>query len=209
MRAEQVKDLKNVLSELDSRVKLVCVCGNHDVGDEPTVESIDQYKSEFGDDYFSFWTNGCKFITLNSQLYFNSKQVAHLRQQQDQWLDNELGLSPSQPPASTRPWKHLFVFQHIPLFIKNEAEPADVYFNIEPNQRSNLLDRFKRAGVGKVFCGHYHQNAGGFTDDGKIEVVVTSAVGAQLGNDKHGFRIVDVHEDHVKHEYVAVSDQVN
>ena len=75
LRESQVNDLKKSLSELDSGIKLVCICGNHDVGDEPTKDTIDQYSKEFGDDYFSFWCRGCKFITLNSQLYFNSSKV--------------------------------------------------------------------------------------------------------------------------------------
>ena len=34
LRKRQVKDLKIVLSELDPEIKIVCVCGNHDVGDQ-------------------------------------------------------------------------------------------------------------------------------------------------------------------------------
>jgi predicted MPP superfamily phosphohydrolase len=83
MRSSQIKDLKNILAELDSEIKLVCVCGNHDVGDQPTRESIDMYKSEFGDDYFSFWQNGCKFIALNSQIYFDSSKIPELKEQQE------------------------------------------------------------------------------------------------------------------------------
>lgn len=171
------------------------------MGDVPTDESIDSYKRDFGDDYFTFWTNGCKFIVLNSQLYFNSTRVPHCRQQQDEWLDRELARDQGDH-------KHLVVFQHIPLFVSNPNEAADPYFNIEPVQRRNLLERFEKAGVSKVFCGHFHQNAGGLYKN-SLEVVVTSAVGAQLGRDKHGFRVVDVYENEIKHAYVAVSDQVN
>lgn len=201
LRAAQVSDLKSVLAELDKQIRIVCVCGNHDVGDIPTDESIEAYKREFGDDFFSFWAGGCKFIALNSQLYFNSSQVPHRRREQDEWLQKELERDQGEH-------KHLVVFQHIPLFIWSPDEAADVYFNIEPNQRRDLLERFEKAGVRKVFCGHYHQNAGGFYKD-KLELVVTSAIGAQLGGDKHGFRVVDVFENEIKHEYVSVSDQVN
>jgi serine/threonine-protein phosphatase CPPED1 len=99
---------------------------------------------------------GCKFITLNSQLYFNSTYVPELREAQDKWLDKELFNDPS------RPWTHLMIFQHIPLFVKSHDEPAHEYFNIEPVQRKNLLERFKKAGVSKVFCGHYHNNVRNF-----------------------------------------------
>jgi serine/threonine-protein phosphatase CPPED1 len=55
LREAQIADLKKTLVELDPRIKLVCICGNHDVGDEPTKETIDEYKKDFGDDYISFW----------------------------------------------------------------------------------------------------------------------------------------------------------
>jgi hypothetical protein len=132
--------------------------------------------------------------------------VPHLREEQDKWLDKELGLSLTSN-ETVKPWKHLVIFQHIPLFIKSHDEPADIYFNIEPIQRKNLLDRFKRAGVRKIFCGHYHRNAGGFYGD--FECVVTTAIGAQLGDDKHGYRLVQVDENEIKHEFVSVTNEVN
>lgn len=201
LRTAQVADLKKTLAELDKSIKIVCVCGNHDVGDIPTHDSIESYKRDFGDDYFSFWVNGCKFIVLNSQIYFNSTHVPDCRRQQDEWLQRELDKDRGE-------YKHMLVFQHIPLFISHPDETADPYFNIEPVQRRDLLERFEKAGVRKVFCGHYHQNAGGFYKD-SLEVVVTSAIGAQLGNDKHGFRVVDVFENEIKHQYMSVSEQVN
>lgn len=54
----QFSDFKAVFQELDPEIPLVCVCGNHDVGDQPTVESIAKYKSNYGDDYYSFWVGG-------------------------------------------------------------------------------------------------------------------------------------------------------
>ena len=199
MRAEQVRDLKEALNELDADIKLVCVCGNHDVGDTPTAETIQLYKQDFGEDYFSFWQGGCKFIVLNSQLYFDSSLVPQLKEEQDNWLDIELHRDTQQ--------KHLIVFQHIPLFLERHDELDHDYFNIKLDQRKNLLDRFKKGGVAKVFCGHYHKNAGGFYED--IEVVVTSAVGAQLGLDGHGYRLVEVTDKQISHRYITVTDQVN
>ena len=55
------------------------------------------------------------------------------------------------------------------------------------------------SGVRAIFCGHYHRNAGGFDDS--MELIITSAVGAQLGNDQHGFRIVKVTDDTITHKY--------
>lgn len=41
--------------------------------------------------------------------------------------------------------KHILVFQHIPLYLKNPDEEED-YFNLQKGVRQKLLDRFRKAG---------------------------------------------------------------
>ena len=57
-----------------------------------------------------------------------------------------------------------------------------------------------------IFTGHYHRNAGGTYKD--IEEVVTSAIGAPLGEDPSGFRIVSVSEIAITHDYVPIHESV-
>lgn len=54
----QEKDFKEVFKELDPSIPLVCVCGNHDVGDTPTHQSLKKFRSNFGNDFFTFWVGG-------------------------------------------------------------------------------------------------------------------------------------------------------
>ena len=68
-----------------------------------------------------------------------------------------------------------------------------------------MLTKFKSSNVSKIFCGHYHRNAGGW-DGPSLELVVTSAIGCQIGNDPHGMRIVKVFEDHIEHKYHSLED---
>ncbi len=184
-----------MFKELDSEIPLVCVCGNHDVGNKPTKDTIKGYTNVWGDDYFSFWKGGVQFIVLNSQFYEDCSLTQDLAMAQEAWLDQQLALVPLS--------KHTLVFQHIPWFI-NDPDEVKEYFNIENALRRKMLDKFYAAGVRKIFCGHYHRNAGGWFKD--LELVVTSAVGCQLGNDPHGFRIVVVKEDNVKHKYHGLQD---
>lgn len=58
------------------------------------------------------------------------------------------------------------------------------------------------SGVKAVFCGHYHRNAGGCHDG--LDVVVSSAIGCQLGDDAHGVRVVVVTADQVVHRYYSL-----
>jgi len=195
-RTNQEKDIKQVFNELDPSIPLVCVCGNHDVGDEPTSESIQRYVNHFGDDYFDFYCSGIHCIVLNSQFYINCKNVEELSKQHEQWLDNVLN-------ENKETVKHTIIFQHVPWFIADVNEEKE-YFNIEPEIRMKMLDKFSNAGVSKIFCGHYHRNAGGKYK--QLEEIVTSAIGLQLGNDKPGIRLVRVTEANIEHEYFEVNN---
>ncbi|XP_067126311.1 serine/threonine-protein phosphatase CPPED1-like [Centruroides vittatus] len=197
LRTAQEQDFKKVFAELDSSIPLVCICGNHDVGNTPTSESIEDYKSKFGDDYFVFWCGGVMCIVLNSQFYKDPSEVKNLASAHDKWLDEKL------LEATAGNYNHIFIFQHIPWFLK-ESDEDDEYFNITLDLRMKMLNKFKKAGVSAIFCGHYHRNAGGFYKN--MEEVVTSAVGAQLGNDKSGFRIVKVFEKSYQHNYYSLED---
>lgn len=190
VRRRQEIDFKKVFADLD--VPLVCVCGNHDIGNTPTPSTVAKWKSSFGDDYFSFWVGGVFFIVLNSQFYEDSSKTAELAAEQDRWLEEQLEVVRREKP------QHAVVFQHIPWFL-NSPEEEKEYFNMEIGLRTAMLEKFYEAGIRYIFCGHYHRNAGGFYKD--MEEVVTSAVGAQLGDAGQGYRIVRVLEDRLSHEY--------
>lgn len=53
-----------------------------------------------------------------------------------------------------------------------------------------------------VFSGHYHRNAGGC--HASLDMVVSSAIGCQLGEDAHGVRVVVVTADDVVHRYYSL-----
>ena len=128
------------------------------------------------------------FVVLNSQYYKDSTLVEESKKEHDLWLDEQL--------KHAKNAKHTVVFQHIPWFLQS-VEEKDDYFNL-PN-REQILQKFKEAGVKYVFAGHYHRNSGGF--DGDLEMVVTSAIGFPLGDDKPGIRIVTVKDDKITHSF--------
>lgn len=64
-----------VFSGLDPSIPLLCVCGNHDVGNAPNAVTVERYVSEFGDDYFGFWVGGVRGLVINSNLYYDPSQV--------------------------------------------------------------------------------------------------------------------------------------
>eukprot|EP00088_Acartia_fossae_P001366 TRINITY_DN10528_c0_g1_i2.p1 TRINITY_DN10528_c0_g1~~TRINITY_DN10528_c0_g1_i2.p1 ORF type:complete len:304 (+),score=49.40 TRINITY_DN10528_c0_g1_i2:42-953(+) len=197
IRASQVRDLKAEFANLDPEIPMICLCGNHDVGNSPTHQTIAEYRSNFGDDYFYFSFKGVFFIVLNSQFYEDSSNVQDLFQEHEAWLAKVLEMEERKQA------KHTILFHHIPWFLE-EPDEANQYFNIEPEMRMKKLNQFYDAGIRKIFCGHYHRNAGGFYKD--LEVIVTSAIGCQIGPDDHGMRVVKVTEDKIEHKYHPLSD---
>lgn len=189
LKDRQIADFKKVFSQVNDDIPLVCVCGNHDVGNSPTVETINKYRSIFGDDYFSFWCGGVLFIVLNSQFYWDPQHVEEMAREQDLWLDSQL----KQTEAS-----QIICFSHIPWFTQNADEEETIY-NIPRTTRMRMLEKLYKAGVRYFFCGHYHRNGGGFYKE--TEIIVTSAIGCQAGPDKCGIRLVKVTKDRVEHSY--------
>ncbi|XP_031699290.1 serine/threonine-protein phosphatase CPPED1 [Anarrhichthys ocellatus] len=201
-REGQQRDLKAALKGTDPSIPLVFVSGNHDLGNTPTPRTLEQYCSAWGNDYFSFWVGGVLCLVLNSQLFYDGSACPQLKEAQETWLEEQL----SRASSSTEPRpKHVLVFQHIPLYLKSPDEEDD-YFNLQKGVRQNLLDRFKKAGVKAVFSGHYHRNAGGCHDG--LDMVVSSAIGCQLGEDTHGLRVVVVTADDIVHRYHSL-DQLS
>jgi len=176
-RAAQVRDFKEACSRVDPKIPLVCVCGNHDIGNRPNAQTIDGYRGDFGDDHFTFWIKGVKCIVLNSQLWKDDSDAHDLRTAHDAWLHAELDAE------DTRRARHVILFSHIAPFLHHADEPGG-YFNIDPTTRGEWLHAVARSGATTWFCGHWHRNGGGvFTSpEGRVEVVVTSAAGSVIRN---------------------------
>lgn len=197
------------MAEVDESIPLLCLCGNHDVGNRPNSAAIDLFRARFGPDYFVFWVGGVRGIVINSQLYKDSSLCPDLAAAQDAWLTEEL----AKPPTFT------IVFSHIPPFIETAGEPSG-YFNLDPEIRASLLARMHKGGVRAWFCGHYHRNM--LCADGDLEVIISSAVGTTLrpkgtdvlgldgfcdpdcGPHTSGLRIVKVHENAVHHQWFTM-----
>lgn len=196
-RQEQTEDLQHVLGKVEDDIPLVLVSGNHDVGNSPTAQTITEFCQTWGDDYFSFWVGGVLFLVLNSQLWHDASHCPDLRVAQDHWLDRQLA------EAQQQRCQHAVVFQHIPLFLHSVDEDDD-YFNLPTAVRMELADKFARAGVKAVFSGHYHRNAGGTYKS--LDMVVSSAIGCQLGEDTHGLRVVVVTAQGIVHRYCSLDE---
>ena len=182
--ADQIAEYKRLLKKLDPGISVYSVPGNHDVGNVPTVSSIEAYRKTLGPDYYTFKAENILGIVLDSNLIRSPEEDPQDARQQEEWLVKVL------QQAKLDPRRQIVVFQHIPYFLKS-ADENEEYFNIPEPARRKYLDLLEGAGVHYVFAGHYHRNA--IAKDGQLIETVTGAVGMPLGGSLSGFRLVTVH----------------
>ena len=185
---QQWDDYNKVWSKINSDIPVLCLCGNHDVGNKPTPESIDRFKSKFGDVYFAFWYKGCYFINLNTNIHNDQRFCPELFEEQNDWLEGRLKYARQQP--STR---RVFLFGHHPWFLFHENEELseltgrnyfpsndggfipDAYFSISRTNRQRVMQMCKKYSVDACFAGHFHQNWIGETTWG-MPMITTGAI---------------------------------
>jgi 3',5'-cyclic AMP phosphodiesterase CpdA len=195
--AAQIAEYQRILGTLDPAIPAYSLPGNHDVGNEPTPESLSAYTKRFGPDRFSFTVGSFVGIAINSCLIHTPKNVKAEAERQDQWLRAELA------KARREGARHIVIFQHHPLFVSHAAE-AGGYENIPPDARARLLALFAEVGVRHVFAGHYHQNA--LAREGDLQVVTTGPIGMPLRGAKSGMRIAIVTDIGIEHRYYDLGD---
>jgi 3',5'-cyclic AMP phosphodiesterase CpdA len=189
---EQIAEYKRIAAKLDPSIRLFSVPGNHDVGNEPTKETLAAYRGQFGPDYYTFRIGELEGIVLDSNLEKGTDHVADEAARMEKWFEAELA------KARSLGVKRIIVFQHISFFLQTPDEP-DQYFNIPTDVRKRYLRLMHEYGVKEVFAGHWHRNSEG--RDGDLDMVTTGPVGMPLGGAKSGMRLVTITADGVTHKY--------
>lgn len=196
----QTAEYHRITAMFDKSIPVYPVSGNHDVGNEPTPETLAYYRQHFGRDYYSFRQGDVYGIVLNSSLISAPSKVPDEAEKQEAWLKEEL------TAARTSGAPHIVVFQHHSFFLEDPNENTQ-YFNIPKEQRRRFLDMLKLAGVRYVFAGHYHRNAFGKDED--LQMITNGPVGRPLGNDPSGIRVVSVFPDRLEHTYFTLGNIPN
>ena len=198
--AAQTAEYLRITAKIDPSIPVFAVPGNHDVGNEPTPETLAYYRQHFGPDHYSFVQGSLYGIVLNSGVISAPGNVQEAAAEQEAWLKAELA------KARSTGARHIVVFQHHSWFLEKAEEPNQ-YFNIPMEQRRHYLDLLKGAGVRYIFAGHYHRNAYG--RDGDLEMITSGPVGQPLGTDPSGIRIVTVKDTGLEHRYYTLGNIPN
>ena len=88
--AAQIAEYRRITNSIDRSIHVYNVAGNHDVGNEPTPESIAAYRKTFGPDYYSFREGPIYGIVLNSSYFKAPDKVRDEAAKQEIWLAAEL-----------------------------------------------------------------------------------------------------------------------
>ena len=191
----QADEYFRITSKINRSIPVHAVAGNHDVGNEPTPDTLKAYRSRFGPNYYSFRHGRVFGIVLDTSVISAPGKVQADAEAQEAWLKAEL----ARARAAGVP--HVVVFQHHSWFLE-KADEASQYFNVPLEPRRRYLDLLKGSGVRYVFAGHYHRNA--FGRDGTLEMITSGPVGRPLGADASGLRIVTVKDDGLEHTYYGM-----
>ncbi len=190
--AAQIAEYLRIEGKIDRSIPVYHVAGNHDVGNEPTPQSLEAYRKSFGKDYYSFRAGPVYGIVINTTLIHKPQNARAEYEAQDVWLRKELVTARNSGAL------HIILFQHHPYFLKSTLEP-DAYANIPLERRGALLKLLRESGVEYVFAGHHHMPTAAEAEG--IQMIVTGPVGMPLGAQGSGMRIVGVQGKEIVHRY--------
>jgi len=139
-RAGQVDLLLNDISKIKN-TRVFLIAGNHDLGEEPTIETMQKFKKDFGTPtWYAFYIGSYKFLVVNTTLFRNYRRLPQLYDEQMKFIENNRDAK--------------FVLGHHPPFQK-KIVPTKGYYNWPPRVWRSIAPLFS-AGT-YFFSGHTHR----------------------------------------------------
>lgn len=196
-KAEHIATYRRVMAEVDPTVPVYNVAGNHDVGNVPTLETLNAYRREFGPDRYVITRPGFTGIVINSSLAGGPQGAPAEAAAQTRWLEIELRR------ARASGVRHLVVFLHHPPYVQDPLEP-DGYLNMPLEPRVRLLTLFCHYGVSHLFAGHLHRDRVVQMPD--MEMMITGALARRSTDGPAGLRIVQVNGSGITHRFHTLGE---
>lgn len=169
---------KGMLGQFRKDVRVYCLPGNHDVGNDALAEEVAAFVERYGADRFVHKEKEYTVIGYNSCVV---KAQTAAEPAEYQWLEEQLQGADSRKP--------IFVVAHHPIFLNTPDEP-ETYETLPVQIRLKYLQLFEQYGVDVYLAGHLHKNARG--EYNGIQLITSSAAGRQLGEQKSGYSIVKI-----------------
>ena len=112
-RTPQTVDLLDALTLIDGDIPIMVNAGNHDMMEDPDDLSVGAFEHVWGDSFYTFWSHGRFFISLETQFFRTTKSTKLLNQEM-KWLEEVFTNVEVAMPKT--------VLMHVPLFIDNVNE---------------------------------------------------------------------------------------
>ncbi|GAV06396.1 hypothetical protein RvY_16400-2 [Ramazzottius varieornatus] len=147
LKKAQEKDFLITLNEVNPKIPIVLVPGNHDIQNTPGQADLDHFKETFGPDYYTFDARGVRCICINSQFLktvdeapasFLTLQLVFFK-----WFEAEIARAKAD--LQSKAIQHAIIFQHISWFIQSPDEKTE-YFNADIEIRQQYLPKLIDAG---------------------------------------------------------------
>ena len=184
--------------EIMSGFKMPCYIapGNHDIGVNPNIKSLNNYRKIIGKDYYKFQNKGYSFIVTNTQLW--KANVESESEIHDNWFkriikDESVNVNP------------VFVIGHYPLFIKT-LEEKETNQNLPLTKRKEILNLFTQNNVKAYLTGHTHRTI--INNYKNIQLVSGSATSRNAGKESLGFRVWNVSLDTITHSFIPLQTTI-
>lgn len=145
---------KAILKALNAPVYYVP--GNHDVRD---INSLKQFRKQFGADYYRFHVKNVEVLAIDSELLgnyrdFDAKSPGPLSPAMEIESEKMMSwLAKQAPPARG---EIVIAVQHIPLFRDNGFPDAKPYWTVNPLYARREVALLRRLGVRDLLAGHWH-----------------------------------------------------
>jgi predicted phosphodiesterase len=172
--------------------------GNHDVGNTPSVSSLERYRAAIGEDYYHVEHNGYTFVIANTSLW--KTDVPGESEAHDTWFRQTLDAA----SARSSP---IVVVQHYPAYVTRPDE-ADGYYNLPRAKRSELLSLYETSGVVAVLAGHTHTTI--FNDYKGVQLVNGETTSKNFDGRAFGFRLWRVDSPNsASHQFVPLAPDLD
>ena len=193
---QSVADFLAVKSGLS--IPCYLAAGNHDIGNTPSVSSLERYRAAFGADYYHVEHKGYTFVIANTSLW--KADVPGESEAHDTWFMQTL------EAASARS-SPIFVVQHYPPYVTGPDE-ADGYYNLPQAKRSELLSLYETSGVVAVLAGHTHKTI--LNDYNGVQLVNGETTSNNFDGRAFGLRLWRVDApDSASHQFVPLAPDLD
>jgi hypothetical protein len=178
--------------------------GNNDLGYEDegcwTPALLQLYRNFWGPDYYSFESDSCHFVALNSTLLdtYSGHACYTYSLEQDSFLRYDL----QNTPAAS--YRHLFMFFHFPLYQTSPGEGNSHSVVDRPRRDSVLADLIQYQATA-VFTGHWHIDWMNFYGPALLESGLATC---ETSMGSCGYRIVKVLDNGVETFHVLLTNPI-